>query len=51
MKRRFLLGSIAVAVIFSFSSGINANAVTLDSLPENVLSENSEQIEFLQLSL
>lgn len=44
MKRRFLLGSIAVAVIFSFSRGINANAVTLDSLPENVLFEKSGEL-------
>ena len=49
MKRRFLSGILALAVMFSLSSGITANAATLDSIPENVLSENNGQMEFLQI--
>lgn len=50
MKRKLLSGILALAVMFSFSSGISVSAATLESAPENIMSENNGQMEFLQIS-
>lgn len=50
MKRKILSGILALAVMFSFSSGISANAATLESIPEDILSGNDGQMEFFQIS-
>lgn len=50
MKKKILSGILAMAMMFSFSGGISVNAATLESVPENVISEDNEQMEFLQIS-
>lgn len=50
MKKKILSGILAIAMMFSLSGGISVNAATLESVPENVISENNEQMEFLQIS-
>ena len=50
MKRKLLSGILALTVMFSFSSGISVSAATLESAPENIMSENNRQMEFLQIS-
>ena len=50
MKKKILSGILALAVMISCSNGISVSAETLQSTPENIISENDGQMEFLQIS-
>ena len=50
MKEKILSGILALAVMISCSNGISVSAETLQSTPENIISENDGQMEFLQIS-
>lgn len=45
MKKKILSGILALAVMISCSNGISVSAETLQSTPENIISENDGQMK------